>query len=238
MMEQQEKLMARVIDIFAQTFDKKAVLRGGMVLRLLGAPRCTNDLDYLFVPYRSKKDIVDGILDCLKQIEGAQVSYSMNSKCLRVVVATDEATIQVEAKVAMQTLASPITTRNISAQYGLPSRIINIVELSVALANKLAAWNERRLIRDIYDICFYLQMNISPDEKTLLQRLKKPIYSRLVGKNDHFTGSSLTEFYTFLRQKCADLNADDIRAELSGYLPSDEIDGLDLLFRAALTKLS
>jgi len=52
MMEKQEKLMARVIDIFAQTFDRTAVLRGGMALRLLGASRCTNDLDYLFVPFR------------------------------------------------------------------------------------------------------------------------------------------------------------------------------------------
>ena len=58
----QQELIARVLDLFAQKFDKRAILRGGMVLRILGSPRFTNDLDYLFVPYESKKDIVSGVV--------------------------------------------------------------------------------------------------------------------------------------------------------------------------------
>ena len=57
MVDQQQALIARVLDLLAQRFGKRAVLRGGMVLRILGSPRFTNDLDYLFVPYKSKKDI-------------------------------------------------------------------------------------------------------------------------------------------------------------------------------------
>jgi hypothetical protein len=33
MIEKEQQLLARVLDLFAQKFDKKAVLRGGMVLR-------------------------------------------------------------------------------------------------------------------------------------------------------------------------------------------------------------
>ena len=39
MIEKEQQLLARVLDLFAQRFDKKAVLRGGMVLRVLGSPR-------------------------------------------------------------------------------------------------------------------------------------------------------------------------------------------------------
>ncbi len=51
MIEKEQELLARVLDLITQKFDKKAILRGGMVLRILGSPRYTNDLDYLFVPY-------------------------------------------------------------------------------------------------------------------------------------------------------------------------------------------
>ena len=58
MIEREQALIARVLDALAQRFGNRAVLRGGMVLWILGSPRFTNDLDYLFVPYKSKKDIV------------------------------------------------------------------------------------------------------------------------------------------------------------------------------------
>lgn len=237
-MEQEQALMAQVIDVFARTFDKKAILRGGMVLRILGSPRWTNDLDYLFVPFSSKKDIVADVVACLKQIENVELSYSMNSKCLRVVLSKNDATIQVEAKVAQDATVTPVATKSFSSRFNLPKRIINIVDLPLALANKMAAWNERRLIRDIYDICFYIQMNIKPDEDVLLNRLHNPDYSKLVDKEDYFTGSSLNEFYDFIRNKCSKLTEDDIEKGLSAYLPLDEIRGLNLTFRAALARLT
>ncbi len=57
MLEEEQKLIARVLDRIAGTFGKRAVLRGGMVLRILGSPRFTNDLDYVFVPYKSKSEV-------------------------------------------------------------------------------------------------------------------------------------------------------------------------------------
>jgi len=64
MNEKEQELLATVLDLFASEFADKALLRGGMVLKVMGSARYTNDLDYLFVPYRSKKDILSEILSC------------------------------------------------------------------------------------------------------------------------------------------------------------------------------
>ena len=236
-MEKEEALLARVLDMFASKFDKHAILRGGMVLRVLGSPRLTNDLDYVFVPYKSKKDIVDDIINCLKSIQGAELNYSLNSKCLRVVLSLDGVTVQIEAKVAMDIKTSTISTSQFSPKFNFPKRIIHIVDYPTALSNKLAAWNERRLIRDIYDIWFFLQMNIKPDEETLANRLKSPSYSRLINQNDYFSGKTCDEFYEFIRGKVALLSDKDIKSEMADYLKPEEMVGLFMHFRAALVRL-
>jgi predicted nucleotidyltransferase component of viral defense system len=237
MIEKEEALLAMVLDMFASKFDKHAILRGGMVLRVLGSPRLTNDLDYVFVPYKSKKDIVDEIIDCLKSIQGAELHYSLNSKCLRVVLSLDEVTVQIEAKVAMDIKTSTISTSQFSPKFNLPKRIIHIVDYSTALSNKMAAWNERRLVRDIYDIWFFLQMNIKPDEAILANRLKSPAYSRLISQDDYFKGKTCGEFYSFIRNKVALLSDKDIEREMEDYLRPEEMVGLLMNFRAALVRL-
>ncbi len=208
-----------------------------MVLRLLGSPRYTNDLDYVFVPHRSKKEIVGEIVQCLQEIEGAKTSHSLNSKCLRVVVSVGGTTVQVEAKVAMEIRAEAASTRLLSPQFNLPPRMVRVTDLTIALANKMAAWNERRLMRDIYDIWFFLQMGVAPDTDLLAQRLRKPSYSRLVSHADRLPGATVTEFYDHLRERVRELRDDEIREELADYLADDEITGLAMQFRAALARL-
>ncbi len=237
MVEKEQALIARVLDLFAQRFAQRAVLRGGMVLRILGSPRFTNDLDYVFVPYRSKKDMVPDIMACLKSIEGAEIRHTLNSKCLRVVLTVGGATIQIEAKAAMAARTSMASTRSFARAFNLPPRMVCIAEHSVALSNKLAAWNERRLIRDVYDIWFFLQMGILPDRETLESRLKNPDYSRLVSKRDRFVGTTADEFFEFLRHRVSTLTESDIAQSMSDYLPPEEITGLAMQFRAALTRL-
>lgn len=237
MIEKEQALLAQIIDLFAQRFDKNAVLCGGMVLRILGSPRLTNDLDYAFIPFKSKKDIVEDIVNCLQQIPGSEIRYSINSKCLRVIITVDETSVQVEAKTAMKIATSTITTRLLSPLFNLPPRTIKILDLPVAMANKMAAWNERRLIRDLYDIWFFCRMNIRPDEDTLKKRLFKPAYSRLVKEPEHFKGSSTNDFFELLRSQCASLTDAAIENELSDYLPANEITGLSDMFRAAFATL-
>jgi predicted nucleotidyltransferase component of viral defense system len=237
MLEQTERLLAHILDIFAQKFDKKAILRGGMVLRILGSPRFTNDLDYVFVPYSTKKDIVEEILTCLSEIDNAEITHSFNSKCLRVVVATPEATVQVEAKVAMKAKTATSSTRLFSPLYQLPPRLIAVMDHEIALAHKMAAWNERRLIRDIYDIWFYLQMGIHPNEESLMERLRKPLYSKLVKREAHFKGKGPEPFYQFIRDHVSTLTDESIANELADYLPANQLPGLAMQLRAGFTKL-
>jgi predicted nucleotidyltransferase component of viral defense system len=237
MADSEQALIARVLDLFAQRFAKRAVLRGGMVLRILGSPRYTNDLDYIFVPYKSKKDLVPDVLACLRRIERATISHSFNSKCLRVVLTVGGTTIQIEAKAAMTARTSMASTRAFAREFNLPPRMVCIAEHSVALANKLAAWNERRLIRDLYDIWFFLQMGIAPDRETLESRLMNPDYSRLVSKKDRFPSSTVSEFYEFIRLRVSTLTDAEIGESMADYLPPDEIGGLAMQFRAALAKL-
>lgn len=237
MIEKEQALLAQIIDLFAQRFDRKAVLCGGMVLRIMGSPRLTNDLDYAFIPFKSKNDIVDDILACLKQIPGAELHHSMNSKCLRVVITVGETSVQVEAKTALRMATATTSTRLLSPLFNLPPRTIKILDFPVAMSNKMAAWNERRLMRDLYDIWFFCRMNIKPDQETLKKRLLKPDYSRSVKKADYFKAESVDDFFNFLRDRCALLRDADIKKELSDYLPASELNGLADMFRAAFTGL-
>lgn len=236
-MIKEEALLVKVIDLFAKKFDRKAVLRGGMSLRILGCERLTNDLDYVFTPYKSKKDIVDDVISTLKEIDGAEIDYSFNSKCLRVALKVSDVSIQIEAKVAMGVAVQIISNKELAVKFNLQPRLIPVVEYSVAFANKMAAWNERRLIRDVYDIWFYLTMGVAPDIKTLSKRLKKPSYSKLVNEADYFKGSEIGDFYDFIRAKIQTINDKDIENSLGDYLKKEDIAGLSMKFRAALAKL-
>ncbi len=232
-----EALLVEVMDVIAERFNKHAVLRGGMVLRVLGCERMTNDLDYVFVPFASKKDIVDDLLLALRGIEDATVTYTLNSKCLRIVLTRQDVAVQIEVKTALDIPRSVVSNRELARLYGWPPRLVAVLDYPVALADKMAAWNERRLVRDVYDIWFYLRMGVWPDEKTLKKRLAKPDYSRLVSKADYFKGETAADFYAFLREVAIGLNDEDIEAELSDYLPPEEMAGLAMRFRAELAKL-
>jgi predicted nucleotidyltransferase component of viral defense system len=237
MFEQEQQLMAQVLDLFAKEFDTHAILRGGMVLQILGSARYTNDLDYVFIPYRSKKEIVDQVIASLKKLGDVEISHTVNSKCVRILIKRGVIQIQVEAQVEMKLRTAIQSTRLLAEKYQLPPRLIRVMDYEVALAHKLAAWNERRLIRDIYDVCFFLNMNILPDMVTLQDRLKKPEYSKLVKANERFEGCDPGLFFDFIRTWVAGLSEAQITGELENYLQKHELAGLQMQFRAALVKL-
>ena len=237
MMKKQEAMLARVIDQFAARFDKRAVLRGGMVLRVLGCERMTNDVDYVFVPFRSKKDVLDEVLEALREIPGAEIRHSMNSKCLRLVVTVDSVSIQIEIKTAMEMPVAALSNRSLAQVHGLPPRLIAVVDYPYALADKMAAWNERRLVRDVHDIWFYLKMGVRPDARRLSARLAKPVYSRLVPPDERFPGGGMTAFFRFLSERVQALDDRVIAESLQDFLPPDELPGLSMRFRAEMAKL-
>ena len=236
-MNRTEEFLAEIIDVITSKYDKQAILRGGMVLRILGCERFTNDVDYVFVPFASKKDIAEELVKTLKEIPRVSVSHSMHSTCLRVVLKRGQVSAQVEAKVAMEMPIAVLSNSGFAKSFGLQPRLLAVVDYEVALADKMGAWNERRLMRDLYDIWFYLRMGIRPDAATLEKRLLKPSYSKAVNKNDYFIGAGKDDFYSFLRESVKGLEDGDYIHELSDYLPPANMTGLAMRVRAEVAKL-
>jgi predicted nucleotidyltransferase component of viral defense system len=98
------------------------------------------------------------------------------------------------------------------------------MDSGVALANKLAAWNERRLLRDLYDgFLFTDQFATQPDLDVLDVRLRT-VESRLP-QLKRVKRISRTDFAEQLRLAVDGLSATMIQAEFGTVLPSAEIPG-------------
>ncbi len=231
-----EGLLIEVIDRMAARFEAKAVLRGGMVLRVLGCERLTNDVDYVMVPFRSKKDVVDDVLQTLGELEGVTLSHALNSKCLRVVLKRGQTVAQVEVKVDRSVPTHILSTRNLAERLQLPPRLIPVLDFPVALADKMAAWNERRLLRDVYDIWFFLRMGVRPDPVHLGGRLRKPVYSRLVPPRRRLREPTLSSFQELLISEVGTLTDEALAESLRDYLPEEELTGLAMRIRAEVVK--
>jgi predicted nucleotidyltransferase component of viral defense system len=225
-MDELEPLMAKIIDLMSKHYDKRAILRGGMAIRLMGVPRYTNDLDYLIIPHKSKKELIPEITDLFKTIEGATVKHSFNSKCLRILVTVGHITIQVEAKVALQSKSSAISNEELAVPNGFPIRLIPIQDTSIALSNKMAAWNERRLSRDLYDIYFFLQLGVTPDIELLQERLSEPQYTTLVKHTDYFKGKSFSDYIEFMLHTIKKTDEAELENDLLSILPDNRVRGI------------
>ncbi len=229
-----EGLMIFLINTFSEKFPQSAILKGGMCLRLLDCPRLTNDIDYVFIPYSSKKDILKSVLAVLDGIEGLTYKYSMNSECLRIRVQYGDLLTQIEANVAKECSATSITTVGVARQHGLLGRIVQITSYDVAMANKLAAWNERVLVRDLYDLYFYYAMvQAMPNLDVLEKRLQK-VASTPRNKNPR--QMTLEQLVSKLRNALTSLSSKDM-LELADCLPGAELQGLETKIRVQLLQL-
>lgn len=237
-MTELETLLIEVIDRMAVRFESQAILRGGMVLRVLGCERFTNDVEYLMVPFRSKKDVVNDVLRVLGELEGVTLTHSLNSKCLRVILKRGQTVAQVEIKVDQQAATTTLSTKGLVENLPLPPRLIPVLDFPVALADKMAAWNERRLIRDLYDIWFFLRMGVKVDDAHLSERLKKPVYSRLVPTAQRLKEKTPLGLTERLHMEVLSLTEAKLRESLSDLLPDMELAGLDMRMKADFARLS
>jgi len=231
-----ERLMAIVIDGMARHYDRRAILRGGMALRLLGASRLTNDLDYLIVPHRSKKELVPEILRVLKEISGEEIAYSFNSKCLRLEIPCKGQVLQIEAKVAMAQPSKAVSNEHLATAHALPPRLVSIMEPRHALAHKMAAWYERRLSRDLYDIWYLLMLGIEPDLTVLGQRLKKPCPIARAKAEGLLAEPTPTAYARFLLARLKVIDDEQLEGDLMAVLPVERIRGLRLRLLVAVTE--
>lgn len=228
-----EDLMLQIMYKFAEDFGAKAILKGGMELRLLDCPRYTNDLDYVFSPFASKKDILEDVLKSLNKIKGIKIDYSINSKCIRIYCLYSDIKLQVEINVSSNCESQELSTSSLAKQNNQLVRIIRVMKFEIAFSNKLAAWNERRLIRDLYD-CYFMNsiLKINLDLPTLTGRLNK-IESRIKNFRS-IKKMSIIEFTNVLVKEIENINQNTITLELRDYLKPEELPGLDLKIKKSI----
>jgi predicted nucleotidyltransferase component of viral defense system len=232
-----EGLMVRIMNHFAEVFGPQAILKGGMVLRLLDCPRYTNDLDYVFIPHSSKREIVPKVIKALQALPGVTVTHSLNSKCLRCQVVAGEVRVQVEVQVAQQCSTTELSTIRLAHAHGQQGHIIRVMSFESALAHKLAAWNERRLMRDLYDAYFmFTVMAVHPDYEVLVRRLES-VERRVSGGSNQKHLMSLSELVVELEQAAGDLTNEKLEAELRDILTPEECVGLAMKLRISLFSL-
>ncbi len=138
----QDSLFVWIMHRIQEVFQDHAVLKGGMALRLLDSPRSTNDLDYIFTPYASKKDILGDLKDIVDEIPDTKIDISLHSKSIRVNIFHSKVSTQIKADVDSACKSQAISTSFYARRVNEPARVIRIMDFSTALAHKLAAWNE------------------------------------------------------------------------------------------------
>ena len=227
-------LLLWLMGYFSDKFRNHAILKGGMVLRLLNCPRFTNDLDYLFVPYGSKKTIKPMLEQVLEDITGTSFNITMDSKCLRIIFNYNSLKVQIEATVADKCEAEALSNSNLIQKYQMSPVLINVQKRDVALAHKIAAWNERNLYRDLFDIYYFIAvLGVKPNLPILKQRLKQ-VYRGRVNKGVQM---SLEDLSRRLLEERANLSLKTIEKELKPLLPGNELLGIDLKIRVAMEQL-
>jgi hypothetical protein len=206
-------------------------------LRLVDSPRATTDIDYVFVAFASKKIVRERIQTVLAELEDADVTIGVHSKMLRAELRVDDAAIQIEINVLPSCRSIAMATGGFARSQGQPSRVVRIMSLDCALAHELAAWNERRLLRDVYD-CYFLTARLGerPDLGVLDARLAR-IDSRRPELRRR-TSMTRAELAAELRDAAERLTQRVVQQELGPILPQEELAGLLPRLRAALVRLA
>ena len=227
-----EALLSWIVDFFAQKFGNSAILKGGMSLRLMHSPRYTNDVDYIFIPFDSKKDAKTLVEEALSLVEGLKYNTTMNSKALRIIVDYAGQQAQIEINVEMECPSIPMSSSLLSTPYGYPARIIRVMEPGVAFAHKIAAWNERELMRDLYDVYQYESLfRTAPNMEILYKRLKSArSYKNVVAAKN--IGSLVEKM-----RKCAESLTESSFSELVPLLDAVELAGLSFRMRPSILAL-
>jgi predicted nucleotidyltransferase component of viral defense system len=238
----QESFMSWLINFFADKFPRHAILKGGMVLKIIGCPRSTNDIDYVFVPYKSKKDILPMIEKAIHNIPQLSMTHTFHSTNLRLIMIltnpNGQFQTQVEISVSDSVETEIMSTNDYALSYNNSPHIIHVIRFDVALAHKMAAWNERELMRDLYDIYFiYHALKTRPNIDILKQRLTKINYSKNVKKKKLPTRMSIDEFCLRLQEHLQKTTQIDIETELEPLFERNFIIGLNKKIQATLSLL-
>jgi len=227
-----EVLLAWLMDWFAQTFQTQVILKGGMELRLLDSVRHTNDLDLVFVPFTSRREVAQLVSQRLDGVDDLQYEVRLDSRSLRYLIRYGGQLGQVEIAAAQECPSIPMSMAPLAAKQGLATGVVRVMAPGTALAHKLAAWNERALVRDLYDTWFLaLHVGAKMDLAALEGRLQSVRLRN--GRPKAMTTLALqAKLEACLRE--ADLDAWE--DELQDILPREASAGVALQIRAGLLR--
>jgi len=232
----QQSLMVWLINFLADTFGNSAILKGGMELRLLDCPRYTNDIDYVFVPYSSNKDVCKKVVEALHGLPDMKVQYTLNTKCLRCICEHEGIQVQLEINVAEECESQELSTASFARAHGQQGRIIRGMRFDIALSHKIAAWNERELVRDLYDCYFMTQvLEIQPHIPTLKQRLQHSLIRS--GARTKKVSMSLKEFVEKLDAATSGLTQTMIENQMRDFFSPEDLPGLEKKMKIGLKRL-
>jgi hypothetical protein len=172
----------------------------------------------------------------LSEIEGASIEVRVHSKTIRASVRLDAVAIQIEASVDMECPSMAVPTAGLAIAEGQPSRLVRVMGLDRALTHKLAAWNERRLLRDLFDVYYLVaRLGAKPELAVLRKRLSK-FESRLPALRKR-KSMTLSVFAAELRREVDAVEEGRVADELAPVLPADELAGLVPRLRAAVLRV-
>lgn len=235
-MNNSEELLARLLNHLADKFKNQLILKGGILLRLQGSARLTQDLDYVWIRTKKRNLFAEEIKTSLQTLEGIEIKdLQVNSRGIFIQVfdQPSQTTGKIEISVVEATSLPPqaLTNFRLVKPYGLKTQVVAAMDLSEAFSHKIAAALERDLVRDLYDINQWEALT-SFDEKTLKERLTRLEIGRSKPKQ-----VSWREAIRLLKEKMENLSEKDLLDQLEEWVPSEELPGLTLIIRAALSRV-
>jgi len=129
-----------------------------------------------------------------------------------------------------------VPTSALALAQGQPSRLVRAMRLDHSLAHKIAAWNERRLLRDLFDIYYLIaRLDVRPATDVLQSRLQH-IESRLPALRRR-KSMTVEELCGALESAASDLTEARLADELAPVLPPTELASLIPRLRGAVARL-
>lgn len=237
-MDHREELLLKVIHLMAEKFKDRIVLEGGMLLRLLGCPRSTQDVDCILLSDESKKILAERITRALAALEGVRVEeVSLNSRGIFIRLSSGgpediTAMLEVSVAAAINLPTDHLSTVALANTYSQRGRIVTTMALPEAFANKIASALERDTLRDLYDL-FIFEPLCAFDKATLARRLRALSIGRKKPK-----ATSFPEAAAMLKERADRITARAVREELAPLLPPRQAEGIETIIKAAVVRIT
>jgi predicted nucleotidyltransferase component of viral defense system len=235
----QQELMAALIAFIADKFPQNAVLKGGMSMKAaFNCRRHTADIDWTFIPFKSKKPVFEKIEKEIETLDYVRITgkgmRSTNAFFEISLKSRPEIRTKIEFSTEEECPTIPVSGSEFANSVDLPGFILNIISPPVAMSHKLAAWLERDEIKDIYDTYYYTISGIIPDIGVLKKRLFKVNYQRKTRLPKKMT---ISGFLSLLLERVKGLSEKDMQS-LSPILPANELPSLKQKIQSAISRLA